>query len=242
MARKRRKAASLPANRRRSSGQAAPLLGSAWTADETRNNGYPYLKNVKAPANGGGPSGPAQLATPSGLAWDKASVSWTAVPQAAGYTVRLYRQMTGGGALVGTYENVTEPRYDFTQIIVQSGDYYVTVQAMGDGAETADSKVSAQSPVYTFVNRDEEGYILIQTPEELLALAEKDTDLSQNYRLAGDIDMSGVAARPSANTPPAATLSPLPAFSTAMDTASSTFRYQGRRCSPMWGKRAWCAT
>ena len=175
--------------------QAAPLLGSAWTADETRNNGYPYLKNVKAPANGGGPSGPAQLATPSGLAWDKASVSWTAVPQAAGYTVRLYRQMTGGGALVGTYENVTEPRYDFTQIIVQSGDYYVTVQAMGDGAETADSKVSAQSPVYTFVNRDEEGYILIQTPEELLALAEKDTDLSQNYRLAGDIDMTGVAGK-----------------------------------------------
>lgn len=54
--------------------------------------------------------------------------------------------MTGGGALVGTYENVTEPRYDFTQIIVQSGDYYVTVQAMGDGAETADSKGSAQSP------------------------------------------------------------------------------------------------
>ena len=175
--------------------QAAPLLGSAWTADETHNNGYPYLKNVKAPANGGAPSGPVQLAPPSGLAWNKAVVSWQAVPQAAGYTVRLYRQMPGGDVLVGTYENVAELCYDFTQIIVQSGDYYVTVQAMGDGAATADSRVSAQSPVYTFVNRDEEGYILIQTPEELLALAEKDADLSQNYRLAGDIDMTGVAGK-----------------------------------------------
>lgn len=175
--------------------QAAPLLGSAWTADETHNNGYPYLKNVKAPANGGAPSGPVQLVPPSGLAWNKAVVSWQAVPQAAGYTVRLYRQMPGGDVLVGTYENVAELCYDFTQIIVQSGDYYVTVQAMGDGAATADSKVSAQSPVYTFVNRDEEGYILIQTPEELLALAEKDADLSQNYRLAGDIDMTGVAGK-----------------------------------------------
>ena len=175
--------------------QAAPLLGSAWTADETHNNGYPYLKNVKAPANGGAPSGPVQLAPPSGLAWNKVVVSWQAVPQAAGYTVRLYRQMPGGDVLVGTYENVAELCYDFTQIIVQSGDYYVTVQAMGDGAATADSRVSAQSPVYTFVNRDEEGYILIQTPEELLALAEKDADLSQNYRLAGDIDMTGVAGK-----------------------------------------------
>ena len=50
--------------------QAAPLLGSAWTADETHNNGYPYLKNVKAPANGGAPSGPVQLAPPwPGIRW-----------------------------------------------------------------------------------------------------------------------------------------------------------------------------
>ena len=176
--------------------QAASLLGSAWTADEAHNNGYPYLKQVKAPANGGGdPSGPVQLATPSGLAWDKAVASWQAVPQAAGYTVRLYRQEPGGDVLVGTYENVTELCYDFTQIIVQSGDYYVTVQAMGDGVATTDSKESAQSPVYTFVNRDEEGYILIQTPEELLALADQSADLSQNYKLAGDIDMTGVAGK-----------------------------------------------
>ncbi len=171
----------------------ASLLGGAWTADGSHNNGYPYLSGVKAPGSGGSePSGPVQLETPAGLSWNGAEASWTQVPNAASYTVYLYqKQVSGGDTLVETYEGLTAASKDFTEIIVHSGDYYITVQAIGDGTSYTDSAVSAQSPAYHYINRDESGYILIETADELLTLAKSDADLTQNYKLANNIDMTG---------------------------------------------------
>lgn len=177
--------------------QAASLLGANWTADAEHNNGFPYLKNVKAPENRGTtPSGPQKLATPAGLSWDNTVLSWKAVPNAVCYTLVLYKeQASGKNEQVAVYVNVTETSKDFAGVFTVSGSYYVTVQAVGNGTDTTDSDISAQSPAYTYVNRDEQGFILIKTPEELLALAEKTADLSQNYKLANDIDMTGYTGK-----------------------------------------------
>ncbi|MEA5004414.1 MAG: GLUG motif-containing protein [Christensenella sp.] len=165
----------------------AATLGSVWTADADHNNGYPYLINVQAPANSGGSSEPTELAQPSGLTWTEALASWNTVPGAHSYTVVLYKNTD---TLVGTYTNITDTSKDFKTIITETGEYSFTVQAMSGSDSYVDGQASTRSTAYQFVKKDDQGFILISTPDELLALSDTSADLTKNYKLANDIDMT----------------------------------------------------
>ena len=172
----------------------AGTLGSAWTQDDGKNNGYPYLVNVQAPEGSGEPSGPAELAQPSGLAWTDATASWNAVTGAESYTVKLYKNTD---TLVDTYANITGTSKDFKAVITETGDYFFTVQAVAPeaSADYITGKESSRSAAYQFVKKDDQEFILISTPDELLALAKTNADLTKNYKLANDIDMAGQAGK-----------------------------------------------
>lgn len=126
---------------------AAAQLGSAWKADADHNDGYPYLQTVRAPGNSAStdPSGPVKLAAPSGLEFTQGVASWDAVPKAAAYTLCLYQKQTAGAdKLIRTYEGLTATQQDVAADIVHTGTYYVTVQAMGDGTDTAERRFGAE--------------------------------------------------------------------------------------------------
>lgn len=172
----------------------AGTLGSAWTQDDSKNGGYPYLVNVQAPEGSGGSTGPAELAQPSGLKWTDATASWNAVTGAESYTVKLYKNTD---TLVDTYTNIAGTSRDFKAVITETGDYSFTVQAIAPSGSTdyTDGRESAGSAAYSFVKKDDQGFILISTPDELLALAEAAADLTKNYKLANDLDMEGLAGK-----------------------------------------------
>ena len=144
--------------------------------------------NVQAPEGSGGSTGPAELAQPSGLKWTDATASWNAVTGAESYTVKLYKNTD---TLVDTYTNIAGTSRDFKAVITETGDYSFTVQAIAPSGSTdyTDGRESAGSAAYSFVKKDDQGFILISTPDELLALAEAAADLTKNYKLANDLDM-----------------------------------------------------
>ncbi|MFR5868868.1 MAG: hypothetical protein ACLUFF_01125 [Acutalibacteraceae bacterium] len=166
--------------------QAASLLGENWTADAEYNNGFPYLKNVKAPENRGTtPSGPQKLATPAGLSWDNTVLKWNAVPNAVCYTLVLYKaQASGKNEQVAVYENVTETSKEFADAFTASGSYYVTVQAVGNGTDWR-TAMFPRDPAYamwTGMNR------ALFSLKRRKAAGRKRRRMSQNYKLANDID------------------------------------------------------
>lgn len=173
-------------------GLSATLGAAVWTSDDSVNDGYPYLINLTPPAGGSNPSQPVQLTTPSSLSWDAGTLSWNEVAGADSYTVLLYRKQADGAPAetVGTYPDLTLTSINLASYITVSGSYYATVQAIGDGDAYLDSEVSAYSADYIYTARDEQGYILISSPQDLMALAQTDADLDANYRLTQDIDFS----------------------------------------------------
>ena len=92
---------------------------------------------------------PAQLAVPTGLAWDSATPGkaiWNKTENAVHYTVQLYKD----GVAIGEPVSTDKTFYDFTGEITESGSYTFTVTAVGDGTNYTDSGISPESAVYPY--------------------------------------------------------------------------------------------
>jgi len=91
------------------------------------------------------------LSTPSELKWDssKASkASWSAVSNASGYIIRLYKD---GSAIGSDITGITGTSYDFQSMITTSGSYTFKVIAVGtSGTRYKNSPQSAASPAYNY--------------------------------------------------------------------------------------------
>lgn len=95
---------------------------------------------------------PIQLAVPANLAWDAATpgkATWDAVPNAARYSVRLYK----GSDALGSALDAAGTEHDFTAAIAAagSGSYTFKVTAIGDGTAYTNSEQSAASAAYDYV-------------------------------------------------------------------------------------------
>ena len=92
------------------------------------------------------------LATPTGLSWDSTTpgkATWSAVSNASGYSVQLYK----GGAVQGSPVNSgATTEYNFASIIAAAGNgsYTFKVTAIGDGTNYTDSAESAASAAYSY--------------------------------------------------------------------------------------------
>lgn len=96
------------------------------------------------------------LDAPMGLAWDgntPGRATWSAVTNASGYSVQLYKDGTAQGSPV-TINSGSTTSYDFQ--ITQAGRYTFTVTATGNGAYS-DSSASAQSAALYTVSFDMNG-------------------------------------------------------------------------------------
>ncbi len=94
-----------------------------------------------------------QLASPTGLAWSGTApgqATWSAVTNASGYTVQLYKD----GSAQGSPVTVSGTSYDFQ--ITEAGSYTFTVTATGSGAYS-DSSASVQSAALHTVSFDTNG-------------------------------------------------------------------------------------
>ena len=94
-----------------------------------------------------------QLASPTGLAWSGTApgqATWSAVTNASGYTVQLYKD----GSAQGSRVTVSGTSYDFQ--ITEAGSYTFTVTATGSGAYS-DSSASVQSAALHTVSFDTNG-------------------------------------------------------------------------------------
>ncbi len=102
------------------------------------NDGFPYLTGTYHET-----VVMEKLETPTGLAWNGKVLSWTAVANASGYRVTLYRD----GTSIAEVE-VTEAAADFTRQIsyAGTGSYTADVQALGDGVAYGTGDVSQRSP------------------------------------------------------------------------------------------------
>ena len=91
-----------------------------------------------------------QLAAPKGVKWDetvKGKAVWSAVENASGYKVQLYKNDSEQGSEVALGTGATS--YDFTSQIAESGIYTFGVRATGDGS-TYDDSEEAKSGRYEF--------------------------------------------------------------------------------------------
>lgn len=91
-----------------------------------------------------------QLAAPKGVKWDetvKGKAVWSAVENASGYKVQLYKNDSQQGSEVALGTGATS--YDFTSQIAESGIYTFGVRATGDGS-TYDDSEEAKSGRYEF--------------------------------------------------------------------------------------------
>ena len=151
--------------------------------------------NVQAPEGSGGSTGPAELAQPSGLKWTDA----TALMECGNRRGVIY-----GQAFIKTQIRLSIPHTNIAgtsrisrrssrkQAIIPSR--YRPSRPSGS-TDYTDGRESAGSAAYSFVKKDDQGFILISTPDELLALAEAAADLTKNYKLANDLDMEGLAGK-----------------------------------------------
>lgn len=83
---------------------------------------------------------------PTNLIWEGGRASWNSVVDAQAYRVELYYE----GVKQGETIQVTEPIYDFTSIITETGNYMFKVIAVGNLTSGVDS-IQVESPVYTYV-------------------------------------------------------------------------------------------
>ena len=70
--------------------------------------------------------------------------SWTSVPGARKYEVRLYR----GNALIGSTKTTSDTHYDFSGMITRKGDYFFKVRAVG--AKSSDKSDWTESDGYYY--------------------------------------------------------------------------------------------
>lgn len=89
------------------------------------------------------------LSSPSGLSWNGTAAAWSAVENASGYTVQLYKNGTACGSAVTV--NSATLQYDFSAAVAAagSGAYTFTVTANG-GTDYGDSTASPASVSYSY--------------------------------------------------------------------------------------------
>ncbi|MDD3334402.1 MAG: putative Ig domain-containing protein [Eubacteriales bacterium] len=105
-----------------------------------------------------------KLDTPTGLVWESAisaKAKWTAVDNASGYSVALYKD----GALYGSARFVNGTECDFTDTIKDTGSYNFKVTAMGNGKEYANSAESLESAAYSYTKSN--GSIILYSDRDL---------------------------------------------------------------------------
>lgn len=89
-----------------------------------------------------------QLDTPTGLTWSTTTpgqATWSAVANASGYSVQLYKD----GSAQGSPVTASSTSYDFANTITQAGSYTFTVTATGSGAYSDSSPSSRSAALYT---------------------------------------------------------------------------------------------
>lgn len=137
------------------SGNTATLSNVSVTTD----NGWALGENTITAEYGGGSgllgnSGTAtltvtraQLDAPTDLAWSTTpgQATWSAVTNASGYTVQLYKDGTAQGSPV----TASGTSYGFANTITQAGSYTFTVTATGSGAYSDSSPSSQSAALYT---------------------------------------------------------------------------------------------
>lgn len=89
------------------------------------------------------------LSSPSGLSWNGTAAAWSAVENASGYTVQLYKNGTACGSAVTV--NSATLQYDFSAAVAAagSGAYTFTVTANGS-TDYGDSTASPASANYSY--------------------------------------------------------------------------------------------
>ncbi len=126
----------------------------------TTESGWALGNNTIAAEYGGGSgllgnSGTATLTVnaipldaPTGLAWSTTTpgqATWSAVTNASGYSVQLYKD----GSAQGSPVTASGTSYDFASTITQAGSYTFTVTATGSGAYSDSSPSSPSAALYT---------------------------------------------------------------------------------------------
>ncbi len=126
-----------------------------------------------------------QLDTPTGLAWNGSTATWTAVSNASSYSVQLYKDGTAEGSAVTT----TDTSYAFT--ITEAGSYTFKVTAIGEGNYSDSETAESEAIVYYTVTWSDGSEVIetqiVQSGDTPTAPANptKEADSQYTYTFAG---------------------------------------------------------
>ncbi|MBO4769586.1 MAG: hypothetical protein J5563_02250 [Clostridia bacterium] len=119
-----------------------------------------------------------KLATPDIVSFDNGTAKWTAVENAGGYSIQIYKNNSEFGDAIPVGADETEK--DLSTYMTKSGKYTFTVTAVNGSAEYEPSDESTQSPEYVKVGDLEAPTIRLTPDNENGGLKYQITDTNEN--------------------------------------------------------------